>query len=162
MPSWQQFTSEGPELEAKVRARFEAHLHHIVGTLRADGSPRLSGTEARFFDGEIWLGCMPSSIKARDMRRDPRISLHSAPVDVEMKSGDAKVSGRAVEVTDPDRIAAFLIAVGHGSADDPPDPSEALAFTIDLSLVTLTSVAGDHLDVVTWREGRGVETVAVS
>ncbi len=145
-----------------MQSRFEAHLHHILGTLRTDGSPRLSGTEARFFDGELWLGCMPGSVKAKDMRRDPRIAIHSAPLDVEMKDGDAKLSGQAVEVDDPDRIVAFLIGVGHGTADDPPDASGALAFTVDLLSATLTVVAGDHLEVSTWAEGRGTSTVEVS
>ena len=44
---WSRFEAEAPELAAAVQARFAAHIHHIIGTLRPDGSPRLSGTRSR-------------------------------------------------------------------------------------------------------------------
>ena len=158
MGSWNEFESAAPGLAAAIQGRIESHLHHVLGTLRLDGSPRLSGTEARFHDGQLWLGCMPGSVKSRDLRRDPRFALHSAPTDVEMTDGDAKLSGIVVEVTDPDRIKAFLIAIGHGGENGDPDPAEALAFTCDIASATLTKVAVDHLEVTTWTPHRGLFT----
>ena len=82
----------------------------MLGTLRADGSPRLTGLEVHFGEGELWLAMMPDSRKADDLRRDPRFSVHSAP-DVSMVDGDAKVGGRAIAEHDETirgRFAATL------------------------------------------------------
>lgn len=170
MASWSEVEAAAPELAAAVRGRIEGHLHHVVGTLTADGSPRLSGTEARFHDGQLWLGCMPKSIKARDLRRDPRFALHSAPLDAEMLDGDAKLSGTVNEVTDLRAITDFMIAIGHGG--DPEqgglepgteiDPDVAAAFICDIDAVTLTKVNIDHLELTTWTSAGGVTVRSVT
>ena len=147
MSSYAQFTSEAPDLAAAVRARFEAHLHHVLATLRADGSPRVSGTEARFFEGELYLGSMPGSRKAVDLHRDPRLALHAATIDVEMADGDAKVAGRAV-VCDLDEASRFFASLGH-----PADPPDGEAFRLDITEAVLTKVDGDELVVLRWSPG---------
>ena len=96
--TWDEFEHEAPALAAAVHARLTATLHSILGTVRADGAPRLTGLEVHFGEGELWLAMMPDSRKADDLRRDPRFSVHSAP-DVAMVDGDAKVSGRASSST---------------------------------------------------------------
>jgi hypothetical protein len=98
MASWSEFEAEAPELAARVRARFDAHGHKTIATIRRDGSPRISGTEARFEDGELLIGSMWRALKALDLRRDPRFALHSASDDPDVWSGDAKVAGVAEEV----------------------------------------------------------------
>lgn len=148
MSTYAQFTSEAPELAAAVRSRFEAHLHHVLATLRADGSPRVSGTEARFFEGELYLGSMPGSRKAADLHRDPRLALHAATVDVEMVVGDAKVSGSAV-ACDVDEASRFFGSLGH-----PADPPDGEAFRVDLTEAVLTKVDGDDLVITRWSPGR--------
>jgi hypothetical protein len=105
--SWADFEREAPGLAGSIHARLTATLHSILGTLRGDGAPRLTGLEVHFGEGELWLAMMPDSRKADDLRRDPRFALHSAP-DVELVDGDAKVGGRAVLVTDADTIARFV------------------------------------------------------
>src|SRR5258706_14090566 len=72
-----------------------------MAPLRADGSPRISGIETVFEDGELVFGSMPNARKGADLRRDPRFALHSATVDPGAGSeaqwpGEAKISGRAV------------------------------------------------------------------
>ena len=84
-----------------MRALFDAHRHKTIATLRADGSPRISGIEAAFEDGELTFGSMPNARKGADLRRDPRFALHSATVDPIEGSeaqwpGEAKISGRAI------------------------------------------------------------------
>jgi ferric iron reductase protein FhuF len=54
MASWPEVEAAAPELAAAVRAAFEPHKHKVLATLRADGSPRVSGNEMTFKDGEIW------------------------------------------------------------------------------------------------------------
>ncbi|HZD38745.1 MAG TPA: pyridoxamine 5'-phosphate oxidase family protein, partial [Actinomycetes bacterium] len=56
MATWEQFTSEAPELAAAVRARFEATKHHVLATVRRDGSPRVSGTEVDFHGPDLIVG----------------------------------------------------------------------------------------------------------
>lgn len=101
MTAWRDVEHAEPEFAQRVRALFDAHRHKTIATLRADGSPRISGIEAAFDGGELAFGSMPNARKAADLRRDPRFALHSATIDpVEGAEGqwpgDAKVSGRAI------------------------------------------------------------------
>src|SRR5215468_10217044 len=99
--AWGEFEQAEPAFARRVRALFDAHRHKTLATLRADGSPRISGIETVFEDGELVFGSMPGARKGADLRRDPRFALHSATVDpVEGAEaqwpGEAKISGRAV------------------------------------------------------------------
>lgn len=101
MTKWQDVERADPEFAQRVRGLLDAHRHKTIATLRADGSPRISGIEVVFEDGELVFGSMPNARKGADLRRDPRFALHSATVDpVEgseaMWPGEAKISGRAV------------------------------------------------------------------
>src|SRR5205823_6748377 len=75
--AWAVVEAAEPEFAGRVRERFGAFRHHVLATLRKDGAPRLTGLEADFRDGELWLGMMVGSRKALDLRRDPRFSLHA-------------------------------------------------------------------------------------
>jgi hypothetical protein len=75
--SWADLEREAPALATAVHARLTASRHSILGTLRADGAPRLTGLEVHFGEGERWLAMMPDSRKADDLRRDPRFALHT-------------------------------------------------------------------------------------
>jgi hypothetical protein len=145
--AWSDSEGATPELAATVQGRLTATRHSILGTLRADGAPRLTGLEAHFGHGELWLAMMPDSRKADDLRRDPRFSLHSAP-DVELVEGDAKVGGRAVLVTDEETIARFV-------ANLPQDvpPSGMALFRADLTDASLARVQGDFMVIDIWRPG---------
>jgi hypothetical protein len=142
---WQEFVAADPELAAHVRRCFAIRKHATVATLRRDGSPRISGTEVEFDeDGEVYLGMMPASRKALDLRRDPRLALHCPTEDAPESDpaswlGDAKIAGRGVEVSDPART------------DEPH------RFRIDVTEVVLTTVEADSLLIRSWHPGRGVE-----
>src|SRR5207249_2860930 len=139
---------DAPELAHAVRTRLLACRHAILGTLRADGSPRLTGLEAHFGDGELWLAMMPDSRKADDLRRDPRFSLHSAP-DVELVDGDAKVSGRAELVADDETIARFVAALPQELP-----PSGMALFRANLTDASLARVEDDFMVIDTWHPGQ--------
>ncbi len=124
MAAWQDVEEAEPEFAQRVRASFDAHKHKTIATLRADGSPRISGIEAVFEDGELVFGSMPNARKGVDLRRDPRFALHSGTVDpvegLEAQwPGEAKVSGRAIaagpinEGADGDRFRADIAEVVH-------------------------------------------------
>jgi hypothetical protein len=157
MASWDEVARAEPELAAAVQARFDAHRHKVLGTLRADGSPRLSGIEVTFKEGELWLGMMPDSRKALDLRRDPRLALHSATVDPELLEGDARISGRAVEVTG----AGAMTALVEGDARHEDGAPAGHVFSVDVTELMLIRIGdpADHLVIQSWHEGRGVERV---
>ena len=106
MPSWSEVEAAVPELAKAAQEAFDAHKHKVLATLRADGSPRLSGNEAVFRDGEVWLGMMHRSLKALDLKRDPRMELHSAPVDVDF------VSNRRADVLEVPVTALLALPKG--------------------------------------------------
>ncbi|HEX2240262.1 MAG TPA: pyridoxamine 5-phosphate oxidase [Actinomycetota bacterium] len=139
MTAWREVELAHPDFARRVRERFDAHKHKVMATLRRDGSPRISGIEAEFARGEIRLGMMPGSFKVSDLKRDPRLALHSGTEDPNDQPGavvDAKVSGLAIE------------------KKRRPHPS----FAIDVREVVLISVGDppDHLVIETWHEGRGL------
>jgi hypothetical protein len=150
MATWSEVTRSAPELAAAVQRRFAAHIHKTLATLRADVSPRISGIEASFRDGELWLGMMPDSRKARDLQRDPRFALHSATADPDMADGDAKISGRAVEVTDQAIVDWFAAKEREEKGEEPPKPFHLFRADIgEVVLVTLSGDPPDHLVIET-------------
>lgn len=162
MAAWSEVEAAVPDLAAVVRAVFDAHKHKVIGTLRADGSPRVSGNEATFSDGELWLGMMDGSVKARDLLRDPRLAIHSATADPEMKEGDAKLAGRAMDVTDPEVIRRFgeSVAEEHEGAEnhdaaEAPEPFHL--FRVDITEVSLVRIGdpADHLVIESWSAAAG-------
>jgi len=129
MTAWADVERMETEFANTVRALFEAHRHKTIATLRTDGSPRISGIEAAFVDGELTFGSMPHARKGADLQRDPRFALHSATVDPVDGAesgwpGEAKVSGRAVPVTGPagaqdgDLFRADIAEVVHTHLDE--------------------------------------------
>ena len=144
MATWSEFREAAPELAAAVEARFRSAKHHILATLRRDGSPRVSGTEVDLTDGGgLRLGSMLDAVKAKDLRRDGRFALHAHPGDGSLEGGDAKVAGVAHEIPD------------H------PDADTSHLFEIDLHEVVLITIHpdGDRLVIKSWRPGEGLRSV---
>lgn len=145
MARWEDFATAEPDLAELVRRCFGVRKHATLATLRRDGSPRISGTEVEFgHDGEIYLGMMAGSLKSLDLRRDPRLALHSPTEDAPESDpgswiGEAKIGGRGVEVSDATRT------------------DEAHRFRIDVTEVVHTTVENDVLVIWSWHPGRGVE-----
>ena len=136
MPRWADFAAAEPEMAREVQARFAIRKHDTLATVRKDGSPRISGIEVEFANGELYLGMMPDSRKLDDLRRDPRLAVHSPTEDPPDQAaawrGEAKIAGRAVEAG-TNRIA------------------------VDITEVVLTHLnqAGNRLVVESWHPGRG-------
>ena len=99
MASWSEFAAAAPELAERVQERASTP----TGTRRSprcasDGSPRISGTEAGFADGELYDRLDVAGGEGRDLQRDPRFALHSGSDEPDDWHGDAKVAGVAVEL----------------------------------------------------------------
>jgi hypothetical protein len=153
MASWSEFETAAPALAADVRARLDAHTHKSIATLRRDGAPRISGTESRFEHGELWIGSMWQSLKARDLLRDPRFALHSGSDDPPEWSGDAKLSGVVEEITDPALVAELN---GEAAAAGPSH-----LFRLDLREVSHVGLRDDRKALVirSWTPERGERTI---
>lgn len=100
MAAWSEIEKAEPAFAARVRGLFDAGRHKTIATLRADGSPRISGIECEFADGELKFGSMDGARKLADLRRDPRFALHGPTFHPETGNeqnwpGEAKVAGRA-------------------------------------------------------------------
>jgi len=147
MARWSEFASAEPALARQVQERFGIRKHKTLATLRKDGSPRISGIEVEFADGELYLGMMPGSLKLHDVERDPRLALHSPTEDPPPDNprgwaGEAKLAGYALEVAFPDSP----VAGGR-------------RFRIDITEAVLTYLndAGDQLVVESWHPGVGTK-----
>jgi hypothetical protein len=146
MATWSEFESAAPELAARVRERFDAHKHKTMATVRRDGSPRISGTETEFKEGELWIGSMWKAVKALDLRRDPRFAIHSATFDPDKDwPGEAKVAGVAEEVIKE-----------HNGGGDPSH-----LFRLDVREVSTVGLNAERtkLLIEVWTPERGVRVI---
>ncbi|MFG2511550.1 pyridoxamine 5'-phosphate oxidase family protein [Streptomyces sp. NPDC048584] len=152
--NWAAFTAAEPDLAKTVEERFGTHTHHVLATLRKDGSPRTSGLEVRFLNGELWLGMMPDSLKALDLRRDPRFALQANPgAGTGMGGGDVRIAGRAVEIADDDAETRR-----YTEEVEPPEPFHL--FRTELTEVVRTYVEDErYLVVQVWKPGEPVRTL---
>jgi hypothetical protein len=148
MAAWKELEQAEPELAARVQRLFDAGRHKTIATLRADGSPRISGIECEFADGELRFGSMPGARKGADLRRDPRFALHGPTVHPEDGKeaewpGEAKVAGRAV-------LAGPL-----------GDGADGELFLADISEVVVTRLnpAATLLVIESWTPKRGLRVL---
>src|SRR3954466_13385177 len=145
MTSWSAFAAAAPALAERVQALFDAHKHKTIATLRKDGSPRISGTETDFRDGELFIGSMWQALKAKDLQRDPRFALHSATFDPDKDwPGEAKIAG---------------LAGGEPVTEHNGEPSHS--FRLDLTEVSTVGLdaAKTHLVIDVWTPEKGVRTI---
>jgi len=156
MASWNDVSVAAPAFAAAAREMLDTHRHKTLATLRKDGSLRISGIEVEFVDGELWLGAMWQSRKALDLLRDPRFALHSVTAGSEAWPGDAKIAGRAEEVTDPERKQAVQAA---SAGEAPPGPFHLFRADVTEVVIVRAGNPPDHLVVEFWREGAGLRRV---
>ena len=154
MSSWSEVEAEAPELSALARELLTGHKHLTLATLRRDGSPRISGIEVLFEQGEVWVGSMPGAVKARDLQRDPRFAIHSGSDDPDKGwKGDAKFAGRAEEIDDDARKRAVV------GANAPPGPLHLFRCEVTELVVVRLGEPADHLVIESWHEGRGLSRI---
>jgi len=157
MTSWADVERAAPELAAKVRARFEASGLGYLATLRKDGSPRISGQETLFWDGDVWLGMMDESRKQQDIERDPRISIQAANADKNVAQGDGRLSGRAERVQDADTFGRYRAAFEDTTGQEPP--AEFPLYRVDVGEIMHLLPVVDHLLIEWWTPTAGAQSV---
>src|SRR5215472_11733071 len=92
---WSDLAGAQPRLAGLGRERLLSRGVVLVATIRADGTPRLSPVEPYVLDGVLWLSMLWGSTKSADLRRDPRILVHSAITSRDGGQGEFKIRGRA-------------------------------------------------------------------
>jgi hypothetical protein len=150
MPAWEAIEEAEPEFAGRVRELFDAGRHKTIATMRTDGSPRISGIECEFTDGDLRFGSMAGARKGTDLKRDPRFALHGPTFHPEEGKenqwpGEAKIAGRAIPVTTE-------------GADEGADGE---MFIADITEVVITGLNAEvtKLVVESWTPGRGLRRV---
>ena len=123
----------------------------MLGTLRANGWPRISPCEPDFAGGRLLLGMMWQSPKARDLLRDPRLVVHSVVTNRSGKEGDFKLYGRAVDVQDAERRARYRASIKARIDWEPPEPNFHL-FAVEIESAGFVTFAEPRYGLA-WEAG---------
>jgi hypothetical protein len=154
---WDGFTAACPRIAGIAGERLRKDQLAILGTIRPDGSPRLSPCEVDFAVGRLLLGMMWQSRKARDLLRDARIAVLSVPPDRIAETGDVKLYGRVVDERDPDVRTAFRDEITRRIDWAPDEPNYHL-FSVDVEQAAFIRF-GDERLALAWDCERGFREV---
>ncbi len=100
MFQWANFEAAASTLAAQGRELIERFRFVLVGTIRSDGTPRISPVEAHIVRGHLMLVMIPGTLKARDLLRDPRLLVNSPITHPDDPNTEFKLRGRVVEIRD--------------------------------------------------------------
>lgn len=154
--NWREFSAAAPELASFGEQRLRDTLLVMLGTIRADGSPRISACEAYIVDGDLMLGMMWQSKKALDLLRDPRLTVVTPQADHESPFGDLKLYGRAVDVSEPARRKALEDAQQAAINWHPTEPYHL--FAVDIESAGFISFGKDR-KLLVWSPDKGVRVL---
>ncbi|MGW5456765.1 pyridoxamine 5'-phosphate oxidase family protein [Nocardia sp. NPDC003979] len=160
MTTWSQFTEEAPRIaELFLRRHRATGKLCMLGTLRADGWPRISPIEPMVFEGMLVLAGMPDTRKFDDLARDPRFCLHTATVDTNVTEGDAKLFGTVTDLKDESVHARFAQKLFDDSGFDIRGQKFDHFYIADLTSASTVEVADDQLAITIWKPGEGERVV---
>lgn len=154
---WDAFEEACPEIATLARHRFVADELVLVGTIRREGSPRISPNETDFAAGRLFVSMMWRSRKALDLLRDPRLVVHSVTANRQGTDGDVKLYGRVIDERDPDVREAFREAIRARIAWAPDEPNYH-CFSVDIRSAGYVRF-GDEAQALAWDPGRGLRTL---
>ena len=140
MTAWKDFEEAEPDFAARVRRLFDAGRHKTIATVRADGSPRISGIESEFADGDLRFGSMTGARKGADLRRDPRFALHS-PTSHPGEGKESEWPGEA-------KIAGRAVPAGPVTTDEGTEPPDGEMFVADIAEVVITGLNAEASKLV--------------
>ena len=151
MARWRTFEAEDPLMAAFAREQFEQSAVALVGTIRSDGSPRISSVQPSVVGGDLYLGMMWRSRKALDLVRDPRMVLRNAICTNTGNERELTLRGRANDVRDPEARRRFVAAVSATTAWHEPDFH---LFAVDILGGALVEYGGGEQTVRLWPQRR--------
>ena len=154
---WDEFTEACPEIAVPAKERFVRDELVLLGTVTKDGWPRISPCELDFAEGHLLLGMMWRSPKALDLLRGSPLVVHSVQADRHATEPDIKLSGHAVDVSDPALREAFREAIKQ-RIDWAPDEPEFHLFSFEPERAAILTFANEAETVATWDPDRGLRT----
>jgi hypothetical protein len=152
---WDAFEQACPEIAALAVERFRRDQLVMVGTLRRDGSPRISPNEVDLAAGRLFVSMMWRSRKALDLLRDPRVVVHSVVSDRMGSEGDFKLYGRAVAVDEPERRARYRATIKARIDWEPEEPNYHV-FAVDVDSAGFVTFAQGNRYWLAWDPERGL------
>jgi hypothetical protein len=154
MTTWDEFVAGAPTVAEIFRRRHAATGNLcMLGTLRADGWPRISPIEPRMFEGELVVGGMPNTRKFDDLARDPRFTLHTATVDTHVGEGDAKLWGAVENRPDPELHRRYTEALYAETGFDLRGSEFPYFYVADIRGASSVQIIDGHLDIHVWEPG---------
>lgn len=151
--AWSAIESAEPEFSERVRRLFDAGRHKTIATLRADGSPRISGIECEFENGELRFGSMAGAMKGADLNRDPRFALHGPTFHPE--------EGKESDWPGEAKIAGTAVPAGPVPTSDAGETEGGEMFVADITEVVITRLNDEatQLVVESWNPERGLRII---
>jgi pyridoxamine 5'-phosphate oxidase-like protein len=154
---WADFEREAPDLAAQGGELIGRFGFVLAGTIRRDGTPRISPVEARVVEGHLMLIMIRGTHKARDVLRDSRLVLNTPVFDPADPGCEFKLRGRAVAVEDRSLLEATTNATEAASGWRPP--ADWHFFSIEVDDVALMEWDRGELTMTRWVRERGLERV---
>jgi Pyridoxamine 5'-phosphate oxidase len=155
---WADVKTQQPRLAALGREKLGDAGVVLVGTIRKDGSPRISAVEPFFWRGDLWLPMLLDSLKAKDLLRDPRVLIHNIVTSRDGTSdGEFMLRGHAVSEDDR-RVNEEIAAAIASQLPWQPEPGRFDLFRIEIDQVASIRW-GDHNDQYLTRWPPGHEQV---
>jgi hypothetical protein len=151
--TWGDFERAAPELARAARARLEAKRLALLGTIRPDGSPRISPIEPYFTPAALLFGAMARSAKARDLARDPRCALHSVIEEPDAGETEFKLYGTAFDAAEIERAAR----VDAWWVSEPAAAAHVFSFSVDEAVSVAWALTRGEMTVTRWSPQYGVE-----
>ena len=148
---WSEFAATSPKLAALGEERMDEHGLILLGSLRRDGSPRISPVEPVLVDGELELGMIWQSKKALDLLRDPRCQVHTVITDRNGTEGEFKLWGRARDLGLAER-ERYGLALHAKIGWRPKEPFHAFAIDVE-SAAYRRFDQGERVHALVWKAG---------
>lgn len=153
MPRWIDFEQAEPDFAERVRRLLDAGRHKTIATVRADGSPRISGIECEVADGDLRFGSMPGARKGDDLHRDPRFALHGPTFHPE--------DGKEAEWPGEAKVAGTALPAGPVTTDGSSEAPDGEMFVADITEVVVTCLDEEatRLVIEWWTPDQGLRRV---
>jgi hypothetical protein len=114
--SWGEFVALEPDLARFGAGRLTAAPAYLA-TVRQSGAPRVHPVTPIFTAVGLFLFMEPTSPKGRDLRERGWFALHSGVPDNAGTGGEFNVSGRGLEMGDPDMWSHVADAASYTPVD---------------------------------------------
>lgn len=148
---WSALVAEAPTLAAPAQELFDRFGFVFVGTIRADGTPRISAVEVHVVDGHLMLVMVAGTQKACDLQRDRRLVVQTPVTDAGNPGSEFKLRGAAL-AADPALRDATATAIQAASGWRPEQSWRF--FDVDVQAASLLSWTPEEGDMILTRWDR--------